>query len=136
RNHFDESIAERVGRHSESPDVLCGRNMLLDRRVNRALMDERPARGLDELEPAGADGLVMSGADLGDLTGTAGDGSLVTTDTTGAVVHVPQSAAFRFLFGGAAPTNPALALDRAIACRLLRRQDRLDIFEDRAVPGE
>lgn len=73
-DRLDEAVAERVERRAEGADVLCGRgHALLDVRVGGAVVDERAARRVDEV----AYGVLVTGAQFGDLADGAGDGVLV-----------------------------------------------------------
>src|SRR5262249_12036527 len=73
RDDLNKPIAENIRRHPQSTDFISRWDVLLDGRVDRALMDERSARGLDEEDLCGVIGVgfVMAGTQLRYLTGTS-----------------------------------------------------------------
>src|SRR5438128_742574 len=69
---LDEAVAQRVERRPESSNLLSERYTLLDRRVNRAVVDERAAGRVEEAAVGD-----MPGSQLGDLADRACDRVLV-----------------------------------------------------------
>src|SRR5216683_2715029 len=73
-DRLDETVAMRVGRHAERPDVFSAWHAFLDLRVGRAVIDQRSARRVDEV----AEDILVARPQLADLADGAGHRVLVT----------------------------------------------------------
>src|SRR5262249_28379258 len=92
RNDFNEPVAQDVRRHPEGAHLIFRPDALLDRRVDRALMDKGPAGRLDDDDLFGVlgVGLVVAGTQLSYLAGTARYRVLVAAHAARRVIHRPQ----------------------------------------------
>src|SRR5438034_8404164 len=84
---LDEAVAQRVERRPESSNLLSERYTLLDRRVNRAVVDERTAWRVDKVAVGGD----VSCSQLGDLADRACDRVLVAFAARLGVVNGPET---------------------------------------------
>src|SRR5215468_8262314 len=84
-NALDEAVTKRVERSAEGAHFVATEHALLNVRVDRPVIDQRPAGMINEV-----DAVEVPGPQFGDLTDPAGDRVLMAIRTCRGVVERPK----------------------------------------------